>query len=119
MREAVQGTDGGLEHPVARLIVEARDQAKAAGVLLIGTAIQAPVRGTRIGPVRGTRIGPAQGILEVRNVALPHSSPSIMRTPAADPQRSCENNHLTRLGAPNKSQARRGKRAWARQCMPQ
>jgi hypothetical protein len=51
MRQAVQGADGGLQHPVARLIVEARDQAEAAGVPLIAPAIQAPIRG-REDPLR-------------------------------------------------------------------
>ena len=44
MGEPVQRRDGGLHQPIARLIVEVGDQAKAATVLLVGLAVQTLVQ---------------------------------------------------------------------------
>src|ERR1700733_4441984 len=48
MREPVQGADGGLDDPVARLIVETRDQAEAAGVPLVAGTVQAEIAGAHV-----------------------------------------------------------------------
>ena len=48
MGQAVQRADGRLHHPVAGAIVETRDQAEPARVLLIGGSAQTPIAGARI-----------------------------------------------------------------------
>jgi hypothetical protein len=49
VRQPVQGTDGRLDNPVAGAIIEAGDQSKAAGVLFMRGAAQAPITPARIG----------------------------------------------------------------------
>ncbi len=51
MGQPIQRTDGSLQYPMAGLIVQARDQAKTAGVLFIGRLTQTPVPDARISAV--------------------------------------------------------------------
>src|SRR5450631_3318036 len=52
MCEPIQRADGGLEHPMTGAVVEARDQAEAAGIFFIGGAAQSPIPKARIGAIQ-------------------------------------------------------------------
>ena len=48
VRQSIERTDGRLQHPMARLVIETRDQTEAARIPLIAGTIEAPVAGPRI-----------------------------------------------------------------------
>ena len=78
MGQTIERADGRLEHPVAGLIVETRDQAESAGVLFIGRPVKAPIPHTRILAVEA---GAESAMSSIRHILRPYSS-----LPCSDPQ---------------------------------
>ena len=75
MRQAIQGADCRLQQPVAGHIVQVRNQAETAGVLLVGLPVKAPILGARIRAVFKARALPRNSVLATVYHSIARTAP--------------------------------------------